>query len=301
MSKTHDIRFDTAALERIVYEPRWVLDNEEEFWSGYPAQRYTRDWARAVNYEIDYGDWRRRISEWSRVPEGERRAGSLLRITETIVGARERFLRDAVPHLLGYLPEATVLDVGIYFTAFIPPRAFAMGEIVFNVAATYWKGNPDNILNTMVHELFHGGYGYWSRDDEDSGLQEKILRNIHSEGSATYAAYTARHLFPAPDEKDFQMLEDPEKVREHLGQVKMILRAAAEKPGPEVEKMIWDIGVIGRAFYTVGAHMCKVIEEELGLEALVSTFKSGPAAFTELYNEASEPSLRLHSPYRRAS
>ncbi|MFH2111438.1 MAG: DUF5700 domain-containing putative Zn-dependent protease [Candidatus Bathyarchaeota archaeon] len=294
MSKSHDIRFDTGALEKIVYEPRWVFDNEEEFWGGYPAQRCTRDWANAVNYEIDYVDWRRRIDEWSRVPEDERRASSLLSITETIVGARERFLRDAIPHLLDYLPEATVLDVGVYLTAFIPPRAFAMGEIVFNVAATYWKGNPDNILNTMVHEVFHAGYSYWLGDDEDSSLQEKILRNIHSEGSATYAAYTARHLFPAPDDKDLQMLEDPETVRDHLDQVNMILRAVAEKPGSEVEKMMWDMGVIGRAFYTVGARMCRVIEEELGRGELVSTFKSGPLAFTELYNEAAEPGLRIN-------
>jgi hypothetical protein len=301
MTKGHDIWFDTGALEKIVYEPRWVLDNEEEFWSGYPAQRYTRDWARAVNYEIDYGDWRRKIDNWSRLPEDERRVGSLLSITETIVGARERFLQDAVPHILGYLPEATELDVGVYFTAFIPPRAFAKGQIVFNVAATYWNGNPDNILNTMVHEVFHAGYGYWSEDDEDSGLQEKILRNIHSEGSATYAAYTARHLFPAPDDKDFQMLEDPGTVREHLDQVNMILRAAAEKPEAEVEKMMWDLGVIGRAFYTVGAHMCKVVEEELGRDKLVSTFKDGPTAFTELYNLTAEPSHRLHLPPRGTS
>jgi hypothetical protein len=294
MSSCSDIRFDTAALEKIVDEPRWVLENEEEFWSGYPAQRYTRDWARAVNHEIDYGDWRRRISEWSRLSDDERRSGNLLTITKTIVGARERFLRDAVPHLLSYLPEATVLDVGVYFTAFIPPRAFAMGEIVFNVAADYWKGNPDNILNTMVHEVFHAGYSYWLGDAEDSGLQEKILRNVHSEGSATYAAYTARHLFPAPDDRDFQMLEDPGTVRAHLDQVNMVLRAADEKPGAEVEKMMWDVGVIGRAFYTVGAHMCRVIDEELGRDALVSTFKDGPAAFTELYNGAAEPRLRLN-------
>ncbi|HEX9913655.1 MAG TPA: DUF5700 domain-containing putative Zn-dependent protease [Candidatus Bathyarchaeia archaeon] len=301
MSKSHDIRFDTGALEKIVYEPHWVLDNEEEFWGGYPAQRYTRDWARAVNYEIDYGDWRRRVEEWSRLPEEERRVSSLLRITDTVVGARGRFMRDAVPHILGYLPEATVLDVGVYFIAFIRPRAFAKGEIVFNVAATYWKGNPDNILNTMVHEVFHAGYSYWLGDDEDRSLQEKILRNIHSEGSATYAAYTARHLFPAPDDKDFQMLEDPGTVRKHLSQVNTILRAASEKPEAEVEKMMWDVGVIGRAFYTVGAHMCRVIEEDLGRDALVSTFKSGPAAFTELYNGATTPSLRLNPSPRGTS
>jgi hypothetical protein len=301
MSTFNDIRFDTAALEKIVYEPRWVLENEEEFWSSYPAQRCTRDWAKAVNYEIDYGEWRRRIREWSRLSEGERRAGSLLSITETILGARERFLRDAVPHLLSYLPEATVLNVGVYFTVFIPPRAFAKGEIVFNVAAAYWKGNPDNILNTMIHEVFHAGYSYWLGDDEDSSLQEKILRSIHSEGSATYAAYTARHLFPAPDDRDFQMLDDPATVRDHLDQVNMVLRAATEKPEAEVEKMMWDLGVIGRAFYTVGAYMCRVIDEELGRDELVSTFKAGPAAFTDLYNGVAEPGLRLNLASRGTS
>jgi len=90
------------------------------------------------------------------------------------------------------------------------------------------------------------------------------------------------------------MLEDPGTVRAHLDQVNVILRAAAEKPEAVVEKMTWDLGVIGRAFYTVGAHMCRVIEEELGRGELVSTFKSGPVAFTELYNEAAEPGLRLN-------
>ena len=82
-------------------------------------------------------------------------------------------------------------------------------------------------------------------------------------------------------------------MREHLGQVNMILRAAAEKPESEVEKMMWDIGVIGRAFYTVGAHMCRVIEESLGRDKLVSTFKDGALAFSELYNLTAEPGLRF--------
>jgi len=36
-----EIVFNTDALEKIVYEPLWVLANEEEYWTEYPAQKYT--------------------------------------------------------------------------------------------------------------------------------------------------------------------------------------------------------------------------------------------------------------------
>jgi hypothetical protein len=295
MSVIHDIRFNTEALEKIVYEPRWVLDNEEEFWDDYPAQRYTRDWSKAVNHEIDYSDWRQRIEDWSKSTEDERRTSNLISITETVIGARRRFTRDAIPHMLSYLPDATPLNVGVYFTAFIPARAFATrAEIVFNVAAEYWKCNPDNILNTMVHEIFHIGYGYWSGRDENLSLRDMIFRDIQNEGSATYVAYAARRLFPAPDDKDFQMLEESGTVRQHLDQVNMILGSVGDKPEAAVRAWMWDIGVAGRAFYTVGAHMCRVIEEELGRDKLVSTLKSGPRVFVELYNGSVEPGLRLN-------
>jgi len=51
----------------------------------------------------------------------------------------------------------------------------------------------------------------------------------------------------------------------------------------------------------VGAQMCRVIEEEIGRDVLVSTFKSGPTAFTELYNGATKPGLRLNLPPRGTS
>ena len=77
-----------------------------------------------------------------------------------------------------------------------------------------------------------------------------------------------------------------------MDQVNTILRASAEKPEAEVKKMMWDIGVMSRAFYTVGAHMFSEIENELGRDGLISTFKIGPAGFIELYNSIAEPSLK---------
>ena len=217
--------FNTEELEKLVYEPEWVLENQEEYWSIYPAQRYARDWAEQVDYNIDYEKWRDTLTEWSKTPQAIRQTQDFLKNTERIIEGKTIFVEKALPHVCSYLPEEAVLDIGVHFTAYIPPRAFAMGEIVINMTATYWKNNPDNILNTMVHELFHVGYSYcrdqWEIERDD--VMFGILENIHNEGVCTYIAYTAQEIFPAPDEKDFQMLDDPNMVKHHIEEVKEIL------------------------------------------------------------------------------
>jgi len=287
--------FNTEALEKIVFEPEWVLENQEEFWTQYPAQKYTRDWAEAVKYEIDYEDWRGKIQEWSEVPMEEREGRIFLENTEKILEGKRVFLERALPHLCSYLPDGADLGITVHFTAFIPPRAFAMGEIVINVTATYWNDDPDNILNTLVHELFHVGYSYCEREAGREGKEDHrlgILRNVHNEGICTHVAYRARDIFPAPDEKDFQYLDDQKIVAEHFEKVETILSKISEIPEDEMDKLVWDVGVIGRSFYVVGAHMCGVIEERLGREALIQTMFDGPESFFLLYNEIGDEPFR---------
>jgi len=289
-----NIEFSTEALEKIVFEPEWVLKNQERFWETYPAQKYTLDWAKQVKYEIDFDDWRNKIQEWSDITPEQRQSKLFLKNTQRIIERRQVFLDKALPHLCSYLPEGTDLGIGVHFTAFIPPRAFAMGEIVINVTATYWNNNPDNILNTLVHELFHVGYSYCEEQSEKTrpkvDQRIRILRNIHNEGICSHVAYNAREIFPAPDEKDFQYLDDPELVREHLKNVDMILSKIGKVPQDELDKLVWDLGVIGRSFYVAGAYMCGVIEGQLGRQALIQTMYDGPESFFELYNKhAAQP------------
>ena len=291
-----EIVFNTDALEKIVYEPLWVLDHEEEFWTEYPAQKYARDWAEAVKYEIDYDGWRDRIKEWMRLSVDERETHVFTRNTRRIVEGREVFLEKAVPYLYGYLPDDVGLDIGVYFTAFIPPRAFAMGEIVFNVAADYWNNNPDNILNTLVHELYHVGASNIHKKhsfEPPADPLTNVLSNVQGEGIATYVAYNAQHIFPAPDDKDFVMMDDPAVVDQCFGQVRDILSKVGSVPADELQKLSWDVGVIGRAFYVAGAEMCRGIDAEKGREALIETIWKGPRYFFEVYNEIAEPVRRL--------
>ena len=289
------ILFNTEALEKIVYEPEWVLENEETFWSTYPAQRYTRRWAEQVNHQIDYEKWRETIKEWSIIPEKQRLGMDFLRNAERIIEGRQVFIDKALPNICSYLPDEAELDISVHFTANVPPRAFATGEIVINMTATYWNNNPDNILNTMVHELFHVGYSYCRdlRDEEEHTPLFDILENIHNEGVCTYIGYKAQDIFPAPDEKDFQMLDDPDEVTRHIKNSNEILGKVGKISEDELKKLSWDVGVIGRSYYVAGAHMCRVIEEKSGKEVLKQTLLDGPEAFFEAYNGLVETEERL--------
>lgn len=289
------IIFNTDALEKMAYEPEWVLENQEEYWSRYPSQIYTRNWAKQVNHQIDYEKWRKTIEEWSKTPSSERQTKDFLKNTEKIIEGKTIFLEKALPHVCSYLPEEAKLDICVHFTAHVPPRAFAMGEIVINMTATYWNNNSDNILNTIVHELFHVGYSYcrdrWNFERDDSLFE--IIENIQNEGVCTYVAYMAQDIFPAPDEKDFQMLDDPKAVKHHFNEVREIFEAVNKLSEDELQKLCWDKGVIGRSFYVVGAYMCKIIDERAGKNNMKSTLLEGPVSFFDLYNKLAQSEMRF--------
>lgn len=291
------ISFNTETLEKIVNDPHAILGDEESFWEDEKPQEYTKLWAKAVNYPIPYDEWRERIREWAEVPPDERKDHIFMENATRIIKGKEEFLRRAVPHLCSYLPEDASLDITVYFTAFIPSRAFAMGEIVINIAADYWKNNADNILNVLVHEIFHVGYSYCrdmrTEEKMDNETLYGMLDNFQSEGVCTYVGYRALPFFPAPDEKDYTLLDDMAEVRRLLKDVNFVFSEVDELPSEEVQKLAWEKCVIGRGYYVVGAYMCKVIEEKRGKEALIETLTTGPVSFVNLYNSLVEDEMKV--------
>lgn len=236
------------------------------------------------------------MKEWIETPIEKRKDMDFLRNTERIIEEKQVFIERALPHVCSYLPEETVLDIGIYFTAYVPPRAITMEEIVINLTATYWNNNPNNILNAMVHELFHVGYDYCEKQrekevDDDPFLD--ILKNIHNEGICTYIGYMAQDIFPAPDEKDYHMLDDPSEVKRHLKEVNIVLSNVGKASEDELRKLTWDVRVVGRSFYVTGAHMSRVIMEKAGKEAYKQTLLDGPKAFFNRYNSLATSEIQL--------
>ena len=290
--------FSAEALETLVNEPDKVLDEEKSFWDETPAQRYTQMWADAVNHDIDYEKWRNNVGSLQNLSDNERQNHPLVQVAGRIVEDQNTFLSKALPHICSYLPGAANLDVSIYFTAFIPARSFLWEGIVINVNAPYWHGNPDNIFNNLAHEIWHVGYAK-NRDlrTEKVTIDEvrfDMLDTLQNEGTATYVGYQALKFFPAPDEQDYPMLEDPNEVNRLLGEVNDIFAQAGVIPGTDLERLSWEKGVIGRAFYIVGAFMAETIEKALGRQALVATISAGPISFADLYNSLVEVDQKLN-------
>jgi len=294
------VEFDTTTLEKIVEDPDWILENKDVFWADYRAQILTRKWADHVNYDIPYDKWRDHIIEWSSLTQAQRENHELMRVTQRILTAKDEFLMKALPHDCSFLPGGVDLSVTIQFTAFIPPFAFAMEDIVIDVASKYWKGNPEHILNLLVHEIFHVGYSFYrtlqnEKDSVEPALYS-MLDNIVNEGICTYVGYRSLPIFPVEDERDYRMMEDSIEVQRLFADTNDILSQYGKLPPDALQKVSWDKGVIGRAYYVTGAHMCRVIDDRKGREALIEVYSKGPIAIIELYNTIAEDHLRIAIP-----
>lgn len=289
--------FSTTTLESLVNEPERVLAEEREFWDREPAQYYTRLWAEAVNHTIDYEKWRSSVASMKSLSKEERSDHTLVQMTDRIVGGQQSFLGRALPHICAYLPEGANLDVSVYFTAYIPPRSFLWEGIIINVSAAYWHENPDNIFNNLVHEIWHVGYAksreLRSEEVTVDAARYDMLDTLHNEGFATYVGFRANDMFRAPDETDYRLLEDSAEVARLLGEVNSLFAQVDSLSGEELDRLTWERGVIGRAFYVVGALMAQTIENALGRQALVDTVDTGPLTFVELYNSVAGADRRI--------
>ena len=294
------ITFDTTSLEKLVDDPGWVLEQEESFWSDYRAQALTRKWADHVNYEINYQEWREKVQDWAGLSQVERQEHPLLGIAQRILQAREEFTAKAVPHDCAYLPDWVDLSVTVQFTAFIPPFAFAMEDLVIDLASKHWKGNPEHVLNLLVHEIFHVGYSHYRTVQSEKDLVDpslyRILDNIVNEGICTYVGYRALPIFPVEEERDYVLLEDPIQVQHLFGETNQVLSHFGAVSEEELGKLSWEKGVIGRAYYVAGAEMCRVIDEKAGRQALIDVYSTGPLSIIKLYNSLADEGLRLELP-----
>ena len=288
---------NTGTLEKICNDPNWILENEEEFWEKERSQKLTTLWAEEIHYSIPYDKWREEIKEWARIPLDERKSHTFMKNCTKILEGKEAFLEKALPHICAYLPEHADLNVTIHFTAFIPSRAFAHEDVVMNVAAPYWNNNVDNILNALVHEISHAGYGYCRDIRTEKKLENetlyRMLDNMHNEGFCSYVAYKALPVFPAPDELDYKLTENTTDVERLLEELNIVFSKIDELPEKELRKLVMEKCIMGRGYYVVGISMCKVIEETLGKMALVSTLTEGPVSFLRLYNSLAKRARSL--------
>ncbi len=295
-----DVVFETSTLEKIVRYPEAVIEEGGAFWQNEKALVYTRLWSEGTKVRIPYIRWWARVGQLKELSEEERSRHPLLLMTDSIVAVQDDFLAKAIPHVCSFLPEDLDISIPVYFAAFIPPRSFVTGGIVINVSASYWKGNVENILNNLTHEIFHVGYSHTRPGRTEVAPADKqlydMLDALQNEGTATYVGYTAASLFPAPDEVDYRLLENPKDVARLLKEVNDLFAKVGNVPDDELQRLAWRKGVTDRGYYIVGAHMAQTIDYRLGRAALIGTLAEGPLAFVTNYNSLVGRDMRVQVP-----
>jgi len=207
------------------------------------------------------------------------------------------FIENAVSYLSSYLPTGTPIKGRILFALYIPPYAFAWaGNIVVDLAAKFWEGNAEKVLNLLVHELYHNGFTFHHHGtpsiecDKPNALLDHLLWQTQNEGMATYVAYNEKS--DGFKNEDYIFLDTPKEVLSRFSMLRRLIadaKAVNKEQLPEFQKRIWQEGVMSRAFYIVGAYMARRIEESKGRNALIETVKTGPVNFFEAYEETSPP------------
>jgi tetratricopeptide (TPR) repeat protein len=326
-----EVTFDGSAVRAICLTPEEVLRDMDAFWDQNDTFRLVRLWHRYRDMPYSIEAWKRRISEFTDIPPGERNEQPTFALYRRLMSRRDEFHRLAVPHVCSFLPHQGIdFNTIVHFAIGTDFSGFAADNfIVISISDPHWASDDSAILNSIVHEVFHIGYGWSSHLRTESPLSDRFLgdlvQRLHNEGMATYVAYKATPIFQASSEPDFSKLEDDAEVLASLDRLGELFRQAelqrtaecaeAQDPfGPawmpewfarllgyeirmsleELRHELWRVGVEQRAYYVGGAYMAKTIDERLGRDALIATIVVGPRSFVRTYNSLVDERRRIH-------
>lgn len=293
------VRFDPSGAQMII---RWAQSNSADAptaWRQARAYVLTREWAKWSGQPDPDKVIEHLLAEIIRAKSenpDKRFMSAAHKLMTEVTEKHQIFLTQAIPHLREYLPIGTPIRGEVLFAVFITPYAFSWGDgsIVINVTAAFWKWDSRKVLNLLVHELYHNGFGIHNSGSspEEARTASDLVRNIlwqtQNEGMATYVAYQARAA--DLEVEDYRLLDTPTEVATRFEMLREFLSngaSADESKLKELKARLWEVGTEKRCFYVVGAHMAKSIEDSLGREALIKTIKNGPRSFFNAYARTS--------------
>jgi hypothetical protein len=295
-----EITWVVESLERMIFRPEQVLADVDAFWKEDATHKRVASWHKYTDIPIPLAEWKEGLAALSELTEPERRNHPALVMARTLMDQTTTFREKAIPHMCSFLPRNNLdINTNVYFTAFTYPRAFSIrNETVIDVINPYYEGDPSNIMNTLVHEVFHTGYNnnryLQSEVWLDSFQLNDLLMFLHNEGMATYVGYTAQDFFPSTCEADYEMLDNPKTVRKLRGKINKLLENAQSTAAEKLKKQAWKVGVDERGYYIVGGHMARTIDERLGRAALAETVAKGPTDFIHVYNGLVEENMQIY-------
>jgi len=297
-----NVKLDISSVESIVKNPERILKNTDAFWENNNTLRVVRMWHNVRRQPINYDEWERELGAVALIPPEKRQNNAVLLLAQKIAGNQDAFFGNAIEHINNFLPKHDLRHTStVYLTANINVSGFAVSSVedhvVINISDPYWQGDYTSILNAIVHELFHTGYNtnqvFRTEVDITNSAYHNLLTGLHNEGMATYVAYTAQAMFPAPAERDFKLLERLSEVRKRLKMLNSLFGRAESLSPEELRRESWKTGVEERAYYVVGGYMAKTIDKKIGRDELVETIRTGPRRFIDTYNSLVEERMEV--------
>ncbi|MGB8952567.1 MAG: DUF5700 domain-containing putative Zn-dependent protease [Candidatus Aminicenantales bacterium] len=288
------IEISIESLKRLLMEGEKILENPEEFVATDGAYKkaaafYTRNKSQIVSE-----GWKNTIRLFSKKVKEEKDDGPYIKLLKKLEAELPDFAAKTKPVLAKYLPQREYcgIDSKVYFTAFTAFDSMNIWDcILINALNPRYSLDADFILNTLVHELYHSGYGSCSAFREEPMLEQKlyyILECLQNEGMATYVAYQASPHYPADKNRDYSLAASDEQVSRLRNEINAFLSKISEMPSDQALRDVFDLGVRQRAFYAVGFDMARTIEQKMGCEQLAETVAKGPIYFYELYNSIAD-------------
>ena len=285
------VDFDGSSVEKVILEPEAILKDISGFWQSDRAYGMVKKWHDYERLEVDLVRWEEKLKEYASVPKADRENSPYLKMVRAICNEESSFIEQAVPFLLSFLPKSTP---PIRTTAFFVEETRTGGfiqddHVVVDVTRQSDRGVTP-LLNTLIHELFHVGYAYNRLRRTEYQLDNiRLLRMVdllQNEGMATYAGFLADESYPALGiKKSYKKLRDIKAVRQLIQALNHLFTSALSIEDKAFYKLQGEIGYDQNAYYIVGAHMAKTIDDKLGRLALVETVSMGPRSFIATYNK----------------
>jgi hypothetical protein len=185
----------------------------------------------------------------------DRRRHEAYELSRKVMESAPDFMSRALPHVFSYLPTGTKIDTVVRTACFMPPWAYcAKGNVIINTSHKHWNNDVGMVLNIIIHELFHMGFGQYIEpvDFREIKMPEQIvdliLMSLQNEGMATYVAYKARGLFPSSAvDPDYVMLENRDHICVMSERINHLLELSRSEPFDKMRD------AIGRQVLRVGA------------------------------------------------
>lgn len=295
------IYFDDSAARHVLQDPAGALQSRDEIWDSFEGYRITRVWHEESSYPLTWELWEKRLKLFLEDDDLPRQS---LKLLGDFSQLEKREHSKIEQHLAAYLPNTSSFDAYVYFIGFTIPYAFTVeqNKIGMEINADEWHHDPECLLNTVIHELFHVGYRLNSPDitylNTDPETTDQFIAfhyaYMFNEGMATHVARQALDLFPSEyQHEDYRLLEDAAEVQKAFDGVNKLLAMARTEPADKQLDSLWDIGVMHRAYYVAGAVICSAIEEKYGRAYLSGLVAKGGLQLVEEYNRIAAPGLEI--------